>query len=53
MFNPGKSSLFGKKDTLIDQFEGAVYKVRDSAINKYRKEGYAKYGGLDMKNDIE
>lgn len=52
-FNPGSKNVFNKKDLLIDQFIGYLYKVKPGVLNKYKKEGYAKYGGIDFDKDVE
>lgn len=43
----------GRKDLTPDSFAGAVYKVKPQAIGRYRKEGYAKYTGLDFNKEVE
>jgi hypothetical protein len=31
---------------------GGIYKVKPQAIQKFRKEGYTKFTGLDLNKDI-
>jgi len=38
---------------LQDEYAGAIYKVKPTAIGRYKKEGYAKYTGLDFNKDID
>ncbi|CAD8184504.1 unnamed protein product [Paramecium pentaurelia] len=52
-FNPGSKNVFNKKDLLQDQFIGYLYKVKPGVLNKYKKEGYAKYTGIDFDKDVE
>lgn len=44
--------MFSKKATPMDYFMGGIYRVKPHAIQKYKKEGYAKYSGLDLNKDI-
>jgi len=52
VFNPGKSSFFSRKENSADFYSGGIYKVKSSAVVRYKKEKYDKWTGLDLNKDV-
>jgi hypothetical protein len=44
--------MFAKKENPMDYFNGGIYKVKPHAIEKYKKEGYSSYTGVDLNKDV-
>ncbi len=55
-FNPDKKycqNLKKKPSTQQDYVLGAYLEVSDAAIERYQREGFKKYQGLDFKSEIK